>query len=301
MDLTQLRYLCLLAEERHFTRAAARANVAQPALSRQIRKLEEELGIPLVLRTTRRVTLTPHGTEAVQHARRALEAVEDIRASADEVRGLQSGHVALGVTHTPGPVDIAAVLGRFQRDHPGVDLEVREGFSVDLADDLRNDTIDLAVVSAISMAQRRALRLDRLASEPLLAIVPADHALAARRRIRVEELRGLPIVLFPASATIRTTFEAAAAQAGYVPRIACESSSALRIRELVSEGLGVSVLPRSEAGGAGPQLRAIPLIEPAVTHEVFVATRSARPHAPAAIALLQALRDLGQAERPGII
>jgi len=110
MELAQLRYLCLLDEERHFTRAAARANVAQPALSRQIRKLEEELGVPLVTRTTRRVRLTAHGTEVVQHARRALEAADAIRTVASDARGLQSGRVTLGVTHTPGPVDVAAIL-----------------------------------------------------------------------------------------------------------------------------------------------------------------------------------------------
>jgi DNA-binding transcriptional LysR family regulator len=289
MDLTQLRYLCLLAEERHFTRAAARANVAQPALSRQIRKLEEELGIPLVVRTTRRVALTPQGSEIVQHARRALDAVGDIQASADEVRGLQSGRVALGVTHTPGPIDIAAVLGRFQREHPGVDLEVREGFSLDLADDLRDDTIDLAVISAIPVAQRRALQLEQLVAEPLLAVLPVGHALAGRRKVRVAALRGQPVVSFPSGATIRASFEAAAAAAGYAPRVACESSSTARIRELVAEGLGVSVLPRSEVGD---ELRALPL-DPPLTHEVLVATRAARPPAPAATALLRALLSAG--------
>lgn len=291
MELAQLRYLCLLDEERHFTRAAARANVAQPALSRQIRKLEEELGIPLVVRTTRRVAFTPQGSEVVQHARRALEAVEDVRSAAQQVRALQSGRVAIGVTHTPGPVAIAAVLGGFQRDHPNVDLEVREGFSVDLVQWLRSDVIDLAVLTAVPLAMRAGLELRSLAVEPLRLVVGADHPLAERSRVRVAELQGLPLITFPPDATIRRSFEDAAATVGFAPHVACETTSAVRVRELVSQGLGVSVLPASETARLDPSLRALALVGPTIHHEVSVAWRGGRRQSPPAAALLATFTD----------
>src|SRR5215471_12580366 len=96
MDLRQLRYLVALADERHFTRAAAREQVAQPALSQQIRRLEAEVGIPLVHRTTRRVELTEAGENLVVRARRALAEVDAARAELADLAGVRSGHLLIG-------------------------------------------------------------------------------------------------------------------------------------------------------------------------------------------------------------
>src|SRR3954453_21746774 len=120
MELHQLRYLVLLAEELNFTRAARRGNVAQPALSRQIRKLEDELGVPLVDRTTRRVRLTPAGVDLAATARHVLAELDDARAAVTAAVALLSGRVAVGMTATPGPVDVPRILGAFSRAHPGV-------------------------------------------------------------------------------------------------------------------------------------------------------------------------------------
>src|SRR4051812_10477335 len=101
MELRQLEYLVLLSEELNFTRAAQRGSVAQPALSRQIRKLEDELRIPLVDRTTRRTKLTPAGVEVSERARRVLADVDGIRNVAREATALLAGRVVMGVTTTP--------------------------------------------------------------------------------------------------------------------------------------------------------------------------------------------------------
>src|SRR3954452_18297225 len=98
MELRQLRYLVALADERHFTRAAARERVAQPALSQQVRKLEDELGVGLVDRTTRRVHLTAAGELLVAHARRVLTELDDARAELQRLTGLVSGRVTIGLT-----------------------------------------------------------------------------------------------------------------------------------------------------------------------------------------------------------
>src|SRR6059058_5182111 len=144
MELHQLRYLVLLADELNFTRAAARGNVAQPALSRQIRKLEDELGVPLVDRTTRRVNLTPAGRDMTERARRVLTELDDARTAARRAVELLTGRVTIGMTQTPGPLDTARLLAAFHQRHPGVELAVREELSVILADRLRDDDLDLA-------------------------------------------------------------------------------------------------------------------------------------------------------------
>ncbi|MGI8412351.1 MAG: LysR family transcriptional regulator, partial [Solirubrobacteraceae bacterium] len=107
MELRQLRYLLALAEERHFTRAAAREHIAQPALSQQIRRLENEVGLTLVERTTRRVVLTDAGELLVARARRILAEVDAAQAEMQGLRGIQTGHVTVGAMHTMGPVDLS--------------------------------------------------------------------------------------------------------------------------------------------------------------------------------------------------
>src|ERR1700723_3251756 len=109
MELRQLRYLLALAEERHFTRAAAREHIAQPALSQQIRRLEDEVGLPLVERTTRRVGLTDAGELLVARARRILAEVDAAGTELEALRGVQTGHVTVGAMHTMGPVDVSLV------------------------------------------------------------------------------------------------------------------------------------------------------------------------------------------------
>src|SRR5688500_15653271 len=122
MDLRQLRYLVALADERHFTRAAAREHVAQPALSQQIRKLEDELGIPLVHRTTRQVALTEAGELVTGRARRVLAEIEAARAELQELWGLLTGRVTIGAMQTLGAFDLPLLLATFHERHPGVEL-----------------------------------------------------------------------------------------------------------------------------------------------------------------------------------
>src|SRR6195256_1756699 len=103
MDLRQLSYLVALAEECHFTRAAAREHIAQPALSQQIRRLEEEVGVTLVERTTRQVTITHAGQVLVARARRILGEIDAASAELAALRGMESGRVGVGTMHTMGP------------------------------------------------------------------------------------------------------------------------------------------------------------------------------------------------------
>jgi LysR family transcriptional activator of glutamate synthase operon len=292
MELHQLRYLVLLAEELNFTQAAKRANVAQPGLSRQIRKLEDELGVPLVDRTSRRVALTPAGEDLVERARRVLEEVEQARAVARDSAGLLRGRVAIGTTQTPGPIDIAQLLEGFHRRHPGVELSLREDLSVMLADRLRSDELDLAFVTAIDVRSRRRLEFHPIAHEALVLVAPSDHPLAARESVHVRDLRSERMVAFPHGATIRATFERAAATAGFAPHVAFESNDVTRTQALVERGLGLAILPASDTTRMPSSLVTVALTPGGtLTHEVFVAWRAERRLSPAASAFRTLARE----------
>src|SRR4051812_41937233 len=189
MELRQLRYLVVLAEERHFTRAAARVHIAQPALSQQIRRLEDELGLPLVDRTTRQVALTDAGALLTDRARRALAEVDAARAELAELAGVRGGHVVVGAMQSLGPFDLSVLLAAFDAAHPGVELTVREGPSDELLAMVRADAVEMAFMSVTEDVDGGPLALAPLVTETLVLLTGPDHRLAGRRRVRMEELR----------------------------------------------------------------------------------------------------------------
>src|ERR1700749_5056918 len=180
MELRQLRYLVALAEELNFTRAAEREHVAQPALARQTRRGEEEVGRALVERTTRHVALTDAGEVLVVRARRVLAELDAARTELQALRGMDTGHVTIGAMHTMGPIHLSLPLALFHDLHPGVGLTVREQSSEEMAEMLRIDELDLAFLSVTQRVEPHALGLHQLGSQELVVLIPVGHPLSGR-------------------------------------------------------------------------------------------------------------------------
>jgi len=280
MELRQLRYLVALAEELNFTRAAESEHIAQPALSQQIRKLEEELGVALVERTTRHVSLTEAGQLLAVRARRILSELESARAELEALRGIDRGHVTIGAIHTMGPIDLSLALAEFHALYPQVALSVREHTSDECAELLRIDEVDLAFLSVTERVESHELGLHQLISEELLVLLPIGHPLA-----RHEELREL---LFSAGR-----------DAQFEPRVTLESNESHRIRTFVSRGLGVAILPRSDAIGQGAEVAVARLVAPALRRDITLAWRAGRRHSPAAQAFIELARETFTDETAG--
>jgi DNA-binding transcriptional LysR family regulator len=281
MDLRQLRYLVALADERHFTRAAEREHIAQPALSQQIRRLEDEVGLPLVDRTTRKVAITQAGQLLVGRARRILAEVEAASAELQQLRGIEGGRVVVGTMHTMGPVDVSLILAIFHQRHPAVELTVREQSSEELAEMLREDELDLAFLSVTERVESHGLGLHQLVSEELVVLLPRAHPLAKRRRVRMAELEHEEFISYRPGARLRELLLAAGAYAGFEPRITFESNESERIRRLVARGMGVAILPRSDALAPGAELAVAALTEPSLSRDITLAWRQQRRHPPA--------------------
>lgn len=287
MELRQLRYLVALADERHFTRAAAREHVAQPALSQQIRRLERELGLVLVERTTRRVALTDAGVRFVERARRALAELETGQAELQALAGVLIGRVRIGAIQALGPLDLPLLLAKFHERHPGVELAVREEPSETLATMVQQGSLDMAFLSAGEQASPPKLALRRLATEELVALLPAAHGLASRKRLRIVELRNEQFIGYREGATIRQVLLSAASDAGFQPWFAFESNEVPRIRALVARGLGVAVLPRSAGQPGHDAIAVVPLRGPTLRRDVTLAWNAGRALSPAASAFLE--------------
>jgi LysR family transcriptional activator of glutamate synthase operon len=296
MELRQLRYLVALAEELHFTRAAEREHIAQPALSQQIRRLEQELGIALVERTTRRVAMTDAGELLVARARRILAEIDAALTELDGLRGVQTGRVTIGAMHTMGPIDVALALARFHDRHPDVELTVREQSSEELAEMLRVDELDLAFLSVTERIESHGLGLHQLISEELVVVLPADHRLSGRSEVRMAELAGDEFISYRQGSRLRELLGAAGRHAGFEPSIKLESNESQRIRRLVARGLGVAILPRSDAEDPGAGVAVAALTDPALTRDITLAWRAGRRHTPAAAEFLELALDTFTAE-----
>jgi LysR family transcriptional regulator, transcription activator of glutamate synthase operon len=296
MDIRQLRYLVALADERHFTRAAEREHIAQPALSQQIRRLEEEVGIPLVERTTRRVAMTEAGELLVGRARRILSELNAAESELQGLRGIQTGHVSVGAMHTMGPVDVSLALAIFHERHPGVELTVREQSSEELAEMLRDDVLDLAFLSVTERIESHGLGLQLLLSEELVVILPPTHPLRQRPGVRMAELAGEQFISYREGARLRELLNHAAREAEFDPQVMLESNESRRIRRLVARGMGVAILPRSDAQGAGADVAVVALTDPALSRDITLAWRQGRRHTPAVIEFIELSRTLFTAD-----
>jgi LysR family transcriptional regulator, transcription activator of glutamate synthase operon len=292
MELRQLRYLVALAEEQHFTRAAAREHIAQPALSQQIRRLEQEVGLSLVERTTRRVTVTEAGKALVARARRILAEVDAATAEMQAFTGVRTGHVTVGTMHTMGPVDVSLALAVFHQRHPGVELTVREQSSEELAEMLRDDVLDLAFLSVTERMESHGLGLHQLVSEELVVVLPIDHPLAGHDEVRMAELADEQFISYREGARLRELLVFAGRTAGFEPAVQLESNESERIRRLVARHMGVAILPRSDAERPDAEVTSATLIDPSLTRDITLACREGRRLAPAAAEFLALSKEL---------
>jgi DNA-binding transcriptional LysR family regulator len=207
------------------------------------------------------------------------------------LRGVEVGHVTVGSLHTMGLVDLSLVLAIFHERHPGVELTVREQSSEELAEMLRSDELDLAFLSVTERIESHGLTCHQLVSEELMVIVPRNHFLARRKRVRMRELADERFISFRPGARLRELLMSAGRQAGFEPHVKLESNESQRIRRLVARGMGVAILPRSDVMAAGAPVAGLELVEPALARDITLAWRADRRHSPAAAEFIELARE----------
>jgi LysR family nitrogen assimilation transcriptional regulator len=239
VDLRSIRYFVQIADTGSITRASEQLGIAQPALSRHVRSIEEELGTELLVRLPRGVRLTGAGLQFLDHSRRI---VREIGRAKDELRKsseVPQGRVILGLSPTTGPMLLPGVMERVRRQCPEVALKVVEGFSSQLYDSLLTGRVDLAVLT--SPAPSRALRLLPLISEPIV-VLAKPQARGAQRFYTLPELSRTPVVTTEA---IRHIVDEQLARYGAKLNVEAEVDAVEAIRRLLLRGMGPVVMPLS--------------------------------------------------------
>ncbi|MFJ9039221.1 LysR family transcriptional regulator [Streptomyces sp. NPDC102406] len=237
----RLAYFAGVARTEHVTRAAQEMQVPQSTLSRAMARLEHDLGVDLFARHGRTVSLTPAGRTFLASVERALgeveKAAESVRADADP----ESGKVAFGFLHTMGTETVPALLRAFRADHPRIRFSLVQNYGEAMLERLRAGELDLCLTSPVPDAPGLVAR--RLDEQRLRLVVPEDHRLAARKRIRLAETADESFVTLEPGYGLRRITDDLCAEAGFTPRIAFEGEEAETLRGLVAAGLGVALLP----------------------------------------------------------
>ncbi|HBO5531693.1 TPA: LysR family transcriptional regulator [Pseudomonas aeruginosa] len=248
MELRHLRYFIAVAEELHFGRAAERLGISQPPLSQQIQALEEEIGARLFERTNRRVELTDAGRLFLDEFRQVLAQVDKAVLLARRAHLGELGELKIGFTSSaPFTSTIPSSIHAFRKAYPDVHLDLQEMSSRQVLKALLEESLQVGVIRPLALPD--AVHWVELFREPLVAVLRADHPLAAGSEdgLAIAALAEEPFVFFPRSygTGLYDQVIALTRQAGFSPRIAQEASEAMTIIGLVSAGLGVSILPAS--------------------------------------------------------
>ncbi|EJB8387554.1 LysR substrate-binding domain-containing protein [Pseudomonas aeruginosa] len=248
MELRHLRYFIAVAEELHFGRAAERLGISQPPLSQQIQALEEEIGARLFERTNRRVELTDAGRLFLDESRQVLAQVDKAVLLARRAHLGELGELKIGFTSSaPFTSTIPSSIHAFRKAYPDVHLDLQEMSSRQVLKALLEESLQVGVIRPLALPD--AVHWVELFREPLVAVLRADHPLAAGSEdgLAIAALAEEPFVFFPRSygTGLYDQVIALTRQAGFSPRIAQEASEAMTIIGLVSAGLGVSILPAS--------------------------------------------------------
>lgn len=298
MELRQLQYFVAVADEGHFTRAAERLLIAQPAISQQIRRLEAELGEPLFDRDRRHVRLTAAGKTLLPHARATLAAASRAKAAVRSLSGLLTGQLTVGAFEAAPERLLATALGRFRRAHPSVEVRATEGYAAELLAAVQRGELDAAITGLPDTAKPPpGVTVTELAIEPLVLAVSPDHPLAREPGIQLARLRDEPMVTLIGDSSQRAHIERACRKAGFEPRITAETTRLSLLWELVSQGIGIAVIPRSSPG-SGTKVTLVPITRPRLRVRIVLASGQATP-SPAARAFLRTVLSPAQAdERP---
>jgi LysR family transcriptional regulator, transcription activator of glutamate synthase operon len=290
MELRQLRYVVAIASHLHFTRAAASVPVAQPALSHQVKLLELELGVDLFERSRGGVRLTEAGEIFVQRARRALAEIAAAQEEIAALKGLTRGRLVLGAMQALAGLDLPRLISAFHTRYPGIDVSLREDSTRDMFTMAARGEIDLAI-AALDVERPAGLDALPLVREPVVMAVPVSHRLAHSEPVALQQFRDETFVFFKQGTGLRAVTEQAARLAGFSPRPGFETGSLDRLLALVSEGLGVALVPASTIRDSRRPGIAALSVSPAIERTVGAVWRAGHRHTPAASAFLALLRE----------
>lgn len=298
MELRTLRAFVEVVRQGGFSPAAKVLFATQPTVSKAVKQLEDELGVPLLDRIGHRSQLTAAGEIVYRRALAMLAEREGLVAELDDLRGLRRGSLRLGLPPLGASTLFAPLFAIYRARYPGVDIRLTEHGSKRLEEMLLEGEVELA---ASLLPAKHGFEAQPVKLEPLMAVLPKDHPLAGREKIGIAALATSPFILFEGGFALNQVLEDACARNGFAPQVAARSGQIDFIVELVGAGLGVAFLPRTIAGQRKTPAVALALLEePGTQWHMALVWRQGSYLSHAARAWLALTGDVyGGSPRPG--
>jgi len=275
MDFRQLSYFKEVAERGSFTRASQALHLSQSTLSKVVKGLEEELGVELFDRSTRKIELTDAGETVLAEAKVILASLHNLTDSLFGLQQLKKGTVRLGMPPIIGTLYFPGIIADFHRRYPGIAIRLTEGGSKRVEAAVQRGDVDLGLV--VLPVEEGVFDIQPFLQEKLAVIAAHDSALADRESVRLPELVEEPLIVLREGFAIHGSVREAYERLGCEPHIVYESAQWDFIGEMVAEGLGISYLPESLCRRLDPaRIRTIRLEEPEIPYHVAVITRNGR-------------------------
>lgn len=275
MDIQHIRYFLAVVRCKNFSKAAQQLFVTQPILTRCIRNLEEELGLPLIVRTTRSFALTEAGQLLTDYGSRLVAQYEDIFRRLDDLKEIRTGELQIS---SPGPLlDLyfPKLVTEYHALHPGIRISIHESGSRPVTQDVLDGSADMGLVM-LPLENADRLNIFPIVRDKVHAVVPPDHPFAKLQSVDIRQLRDAPLITYDRSTTLHHTLLALCRQQGFTPTITYQSMMPNFILDTIALGSCVGILPRPMAELSGQRnLISVPL-QPDFPWEIAMITAKDR-------------------------
>ncbi|MFM7604596.1 MAG: LysR family transcriptional regulator, partial [Prosthecobacter sp.] len=283
MELYQLGYFIEIAHQKHFTRAAERLRMAQPALSQQMKNLEAELGAILFIRGKKETQLTAAGKALLPRAEALLAQAEAAKAAVSDVGHARGGRLVVAAIPSVCACLLPELLHSFGCAHPGVELQLIEDSSERIAECVESGKADLGFLQL--PANKATFESRVLITEPFVLLLAASHALAGEKEVSLKQLAAESFIFYKGRA--RDSALEACRKAGFEPRIACESGELETVRSLVAARVGVAIVPQLAVSLLPKNVSAVSLKQPGLQRQIAAVWKKGGGLSPAGADLLE--------------
>lgn len=269
MELRQIQYFIEVAKLEHVTEASYVLHVSQSAVSRQIFKLESELGVDLFIHEGRKVKLTPIGRLFLSHMEQLMKVIDNAQQEISEFLDPERGTVRIGFPSSLAAQMIPTVVSEFRAQYPDVHFQLQHGSYKELVEWVARGDMNLAIMGPVPYEPQ--IKSEVLFEEKFVALMPASHPLANQSSVKLSDLKEDSFVLFPEGFVLRDIVVKACDNLGFKPKVTFEGDDLDAIKGLVSSGLGLTLLPEiALSEHIASTIVTLPITEPRVTRDVGV-------------------------------
>ncbi|SHN22115.1 LysR family transcriptional regulator [Gracilibacillus kekensis] len=263
MDFKHLQYFLEVTNTENFTQAAENLYITQPALSRIIKALEDELGVPLFIRSRKKIQLTDAGMVLRKHASTIVSQLHILDDEMDQLRTIKTGHIRIGLPTVVNSFFFSKLIAEFHELYPGVTFQLEEYGSKIIEEKLTIGELDCGV--SVLTNQHPSFDYYTFVEDTLNLVVAEDHVLAKKQEIKIEDLKNESFIMFNQDFESRNIIINACKKAGFTPKIVSETSQIDFLEEMVATRLGVTLLPSSTSKELTKNIKSIPIHNPEIT------------------------------------